>query len=223
MNYARDHLIPLVDEGLGNSAYLADLGDGRALAVDASRDLRTLRRTAARLGLTVAFAADTHLHADFLSGAGLAEVNRRGPAPLTSAPGLALLTPAALALSVLAVRDTAAWARAEAPQHPGPPGPHPPFREIALRVSWTNRTLAAVSQAGLVNNLNDGLVWVALPVLLVSHGVSVTGVGYIKALYPFMWAAGMIATGHRPPPSRRPGPWPASDRIGRGRPPGPAR
>jgi MFS family permease len=42
-----------------------------------------------------------------------------------------------------------------------------------------------------------------LPVLLVDHGVSVTGVGYIKALYPFMWAAGMIATGH------------LADRIGR--------
>ena len=69
MSYARDHLIPLVDEGLGNSAYLADLGDGRALAVDASRDLRALRQAAARKGLRVAFAADTHLHADFLSGA----------------------------------------------------------------------------------------------------------------------------------------------------------
>src|SRR5579859_4068283 len=43
VSYARDHLVPLVDEGLGNSAYLADLGDGRALAVDASRDLRALR------------------------------------------------------------------------------------------------------------------------------------------------------------------------------------
>ena len=69
MSYAGDHLIPLVDEGLGNSAYLADLGDGRALAVDASRDLRALRRAAARRGLRVAFAADTHLHADFLTGA----------------------------------------------------------------------------------------------------------------------------------------------------------
>jgi rhodanese-related sulfurtransferase/glyoxylase-like metal-dependent hydrolase (beta-lactamase superfamily II) len=69
VSYARDHLIPLVDEGLGNSAYLAGLGDGRALAVDASRDLRALRRAASRRGLTVAFAADTHLHADFLSGA----------------------------------------------------------------------------------------------------------------------------------------------------------
>ena len=69
MSYARDYLIPLVDEGLGNSAYLADLGDGRALAVDASRDLRALRQAAARRGLRVVFAADTHLHADFLSGA----------------------------------------------------------------------------------------------------------------------------------------------------------
>lgn len=62
-------VIPLVDEGLGNSAYLLDLGDGRGLAVDASLDLRALRATAARRGLSVAYAADTHLHADFLSGA----------------------------------------------------------------------------------------------------------------------------------------------------------
>ncbi|MEU8206430.1 MBL fold metallo-hydrolase [Streptosporangium sp. NPDC049046] len=63
------HVIPLVDEGLGNTAYLADLGDGRALAVDASRDLRQLRAAAERHGLKIAFAAETHLHADFLSGA----------------------------------------------------------------------------------------------------------------------------------------------------------
>lgn len=69
MGFAQHHLIPLVDEGLGNSAYLVDLGDGRALAVDASRDLRTLRQAAERRGLRVAFAADTHLHADFLTGA----------------------------------------------------------------------------------------------------------------------------------------------------------
>jgi glyoxylase-like metal-dependent hydrolase (beta-lactamase superfamily II)/rhodanese-related sulfurtransferase len=69
MGFADDHLIPLVDTGLGNSAYLVDLGDGRALAVDAGRDLRALRTAAERRGLTVAFAADTHLHADFLTGA----------------------------------------------------------------------------------------------------------------------------------------------------------
>ncbi|MXM67655.1 MBL fold metallo-hydrolase [Streptomyces sp. HUCO-GS316] len=69
MGFADDHLIPLVDAGLGNSAYLVDLGDGRALAMDASRDLRALRRAAEQRGLRVAYAADTHLHADFLSGA----------------------------------------------------------------------------------------------------------------------------------------------------------
>jgi hydroxyacylglutathione hydrolase len=62
-------LVPLVDDGLGNSAYLVDLGDGRALVVDVSRDLRAVHEAAAKRGLTVAFAADTHLHADFLSGA----------------------------------------------------------------------------------------------------------------------------------------------------------
>ncbi|MFJ4820691.1 rhodanese-like domain-containing protein [Streptomyces sp. NPDC088801] len=69
VGFADDHLIPLVDEGLGNSAYLLDLGDGRALAVDASRDLRALHAAAERRRLRIAFAADTHLHADFLSGA----------------------------------------------------------------------------------------------------------------------------------------------------------
>lgn len=62
-------VVPVVDEGLGNSAYLVDLGDGRALAVDPCRDLRTLRRAAATRRLRMTHAADTHLHADFLSGA----------------------------------------------------------------------------------------------------------------------------------------------------------
>jgi rhodanese-related sulfurtransferase/glyoxylase-like metal-dependent hydrolase (beta-lactamase superfamily II) len=61
-------VVPLVDEGLGNSAYLLDLDDGRALAVDVSRDLRELRQVARQRGLSIAYAADTHLHADFLTG-----------------------------------------------------------------------------------------------------------------------------------------------------------
>jgi len=64
-----NRLIPLVDEGLGNSAYLFDLGDGRALAVDPSLDLRAVDGAAAKHGLRIAYAAETHLHADFLSGA----------------------------------------------------------------------------------------------------------------------------------------------------------
>jgi glyoxylase-like metal-dependent hydrolase (beta-lactamase superfamily II) len=90
-------IVPVVDEGLGNSAYLVDLGDGRALAVDVPRDLRAVRAAARRHGLTVACAADTHLHADFLSGAvqlaaRLPEENRRGPAVLATAPTLGPLT-----------------------------------------------------------------------------------------------------------------------------------
>ena len=62
-------VIAVVDEGLGNSSYLVELGDHRALAIDASLDLRALRAQAERRDLRVRFAADTHLHADFLSGA----------------------------------------------------------------------------------------------------------------------------------------------------------
>jgi len=62
-------VVPVVDGGLGNSSYLLDLGDGQALAVDPPRDLRAVRAVARKAGLRVAFAADTHLHADFLSGA----------------------------------------------------------------------------------------------------------------------------------------------------------
>jgi len=64
-----DLVMPVVDEGLGNTAYVVDLGDGRALTVDPPRDLRAVRAAVQRRGLNVAFAADTHLHADFLSGA----------------------------------------------------------------------------------------------------------------------------------------------------------
>jgi len=64
-----DPLHVVVDEGLGNAAYLVDLGDGRALAVDPSTDLRALRNEARRRGLSIAYVAETHLHADFLSGA----------------------------------------------------------------------------------------------------------------------------------------------------------
>lgn len=78
-------LIPIVDGGLGNTTWLVDLGDGRALAVDASRDLRTVRQAAQARGLAVAFAADTHLHADFVTGA--VDLSRSGATLFASAAG----------------------------------------------------------------------------------------------------------------------------------------
>ncbi|WP_433381196.1 MBL fold metallo-hydrolase [Streptosporangium sp. CA-115845] len=86
MGFSPSQLIPLVDEGLGNTSYLVALGDGRALAVDVPRDLREVRRAAEHRGLTIAFAADTHLHADYLSGA-LQLAHDAGATVLASAAG----------------------------------------------------------------------------------------------------------------------------------------
>ena len=86
MGTVEGQLIALPDEGLGNTVYLLDLGDGRALAIDASRDVRPVRETALTFGLRVAFAADTHLHADFLSGA-VQLAHETGATVLASAGG----------------------------------------------------------------------------------------------------------------------------------------
>jgi hydroxyacylglutathione hydrolase len=59
---------PVVDEGLGNSAYVVELGDGRALVIDPARDPTPYRELARRRRLQIAYAAETHLHADFLTG-----------------------------------------------------------------------------------------------------------------------------------------------------------
>ena len=58
----------IVEEGLGNASYLVDLGDGRTLVIDPSRDPQPYLEEARRRGLQIAFAAETHLHNDFVSG-----------------------------------------------------------------------------------------------------------------------------------------------------------
>lgn len=63
------HTTPIPDPGLGNTSYLVDLGDGSALVVDPERDPRPYLDVAARLDLTIRHVAETHLHADFVSGA----------------------------------------------------------------------------------------------------------------------------------------------------------
>ncbi|WP_280385892.1 MBL fold metallo-hydrolase [Nocardia wallacei] len=61
-------LVPVIDEGLGNSTYLLDLGDGRAMVLDPERDVRAVRAEAQRRNLRIAYAIETHMHADFISG-----------------------------------------------------------------------------------------------------------------------------------------------------------
>jgi len=75
----------MVDEGLGNSSYLLDLGDGRALAIDPERDPAPYLAAADRRGLTIAYAAETHLHADFVSGS--RELAAQGAQVIASAAG----------------------------------------------------------------------------------------------------------------------------------------
>lgn len=67
--------VPIIDTGLGNSSYLLNVGQGRALVVDPERDVRPVRAEALRLGLSIAYAAETHLHADFISGVGELEAD----------------------------------------------------------------------------------------------------------------------------------------------------
>ncbi len=79
-------LTAIVDEGLGNSSYVFDFGDRGALVVDPPRDLRAIRAAAEKARLRIQFVADTHLHADFLSGA--AQLARdEGAEVLASAAG----------------------------------------------------------------------------------------------------------------------------------------
>jgi len=81
----RAEIVPLVDDGLGNSSYLVPLGDGRALVVDPRRDPTPYLELGERLNLRIAFAAETHLHADFISGSGeLAAFGAAILAPLAS-------------------------------------------------------------------------------------------------------------------------------------------
>ena len=112
-----------------------------------------------------------------------------------------------LGLSVLAVRETHHHVKAEAANHiPTHAGTHASLssREVFSLTSFRDKSLSSVSQAGMVNNLNDGLAWGLFPVLFVTAGgLSLEHVGILAAVYPAVWGAGQMVTG------------PLSDRIGR--------
>ena len=70
------------------------------------------------------------------------------------------------------------------------------LREIFALASWRNRNLFSCSQAGLVNNLNDGMSWGIYPLFFASYGLGVAAIGTIKAVYPLGWAILQLVTGH---------------------------
>ena len=95
-------------------------------------------------------------------------------------------------LGSLLVRDTRAHVALEAAQAPtGPAGPHLSFWDV----TWRHPNLGSVTQAGLVNNLNDGMVWGLLPLLLATKGFTLTQIGTVAAVYPAVWGLGQLLTG----------------------------
>jgi MFS family permease len=103
----------------------------------------------------------------------------------------------AFLVSVLFVRDTAAHVALEqADHHPGAGGRPPRLREAFARTSYRSPALRSCSQAGLVNNLNDGLAWGLVPLFLAAHGAGAASIGLVAAVYPGVWSVTQIATGH---------------------------
>ncbi|MGH7847498.1 MAG: MFS transporter [Candidatus Binatia bacterium] len=134
----------------------------------------------------------------FVTGYIAATTHTLRPDPLYIGIAYAIL---GLTLSVLLIRDTSEHVRLEADNHvkASPVG----FRDVFTRTSFRDPTLFGACQAGLVNNLNDGMSWAIFPLFFASHGLGVEAIGVLKAVYPGTWGLLQTVTG------------PLSDRWGR--------
>ncbi len=122
-----------------------------------------------------------------------------GTRPVPFLPGLVFAGLGLLA-SVFLVDDTLSHARLEAAQsgtaaQAGEESTLLPFSEVFWRTSWRDRSLFSASQAGLVNNLNDGVVWGLIPILLALAGLSLERIAIVAALYPAVWGLGQLGVG----------------------------
>src|SRR5262249_19027204 len=71
----------------------------------------------------------------------------------------------------------------------------PSLKTIFWQTTWKNKNLGSVTQAGLINNLNDGMAWGLFPVLLASKGFAIGQIGVVTAVYPAVWGVGQLMTG----------------------------
>ncbi len=112
----------------------------------------------------------------------------------------------ALVLTVVWVKDTLPWAKAETAAHKAAPAKYLPrypegvsehtgTGEVFALMSWRDRRLFAISQAGLVEKFVDALVWALFPVFLIGQGASLTEVGWIVGVYGFVWGGSQLFTG----------------------------
>jgi MFS family permease len=156
-------------------------------------DLVGPRRRGLALGLNEAAGYGGVALAAGLSGWAASQFAARDVLVIASA----MIAAIAFLLSVLFVRDTAAHVALEqARDDPAADGAPPHLREAFAKASYASPALRSCSQAGLVNNLNDGLAWGLVPLFLAAHGASVAQVGLVAAVYPVVWASAQIATGH---------------------------
>ena len=107
-----------------------------------------------------------------------------------------------LVLSAAFVHESLGHARREATVQPRGAETRS-FWSVFWLTSWKDRTLFSVSQAGMINNLNDGMVWGLFPLYFASHGLSLTGISVLGAVYPAVWGITQLGTGA------------LSDRLGR--------
>jgi MFS family permease len=108
-----------------------------------------------------------------------------------------------LMLSVFAVRETKHHAAIESALHGLPPGGVPSQREVFWKTSLLDENLSSVSQAGLVNNLNDGMAWGLFPLFFAAAKMDIRQIGTLAAITPATWGVSQLFTGA----------W--SDRVGR--------
>lgn len=105
-------------------------------------------------------------------------------------------------LTLLLVRDTSEHVKLEASINPRQTSSMT-FKEVFLLTSFKDRNLFAASQAGMINNLNDGMSWGILPLFFNTFGLSVANTGLLRSIHPMVWGIGQLVTG------------PLSDRWGR--------
>lgn len=153
-------------------------------------DLAGSRHRGLAMGLNE-FAGYLAVAGSALATAWIAERYGLRPAPFVFGGVLAIV---GTALSVLFARETRRGVTTA--QAPPPP-------DIFARTTWRDPTLASVSQAGFVNNLNDGLAWGIFPLLHAAAGLGLAQIGVLAAIYPAVWGLGQLVTGA------------ASDRLGR--------
>ena len=160
-------------------------------------DLVGPRRRGLAMGLNEAAGYGAVAVTALATGA-LAERFGLRPAPFLLGLAYAAL---GLTLSTLLVRETSGHVAHEAAATTD--GDRPNWRAVFLRTTFTEPSLSASCQAGLVNNLNDGMAWGLLPLYFAAAGLSVGEIGILAGAYPAVWAVAQIGTGA----------W--SDRVGR--------